>query len=106
MAVPLLAKRLNRQERIAPSAASHRRTTPMPPIFQGRRKIPGTDEGDLVRVFDRRDFVFDSELLALPVGDLIGIGIGAVGFEIDGFLQASVPGPEGFDTILCGHGSS
>jgi hypothetical protein len=53
-----------------------------------------------VGVFDLRDFVFDPELLAFPVGDEIGIGHGAVGFGAYGVLQAAMLGPEGLDAIV------
>jgi hypothetical protein len=59
-----------------------------------------------VRVFDQRNFVFDSQFLAFPVGDKIGIREGAMGFHIDGFLQALVACPEALEAILFAHGSS
>jgi hypothetical protein len=58
------------------------------------------------RVFDQRDFVFDSQFLAFPVGDKVGIREGAMGFHIDSFLQALVPRPEALEAILSAHGSS
>jgi hypothetical protein len=62
--------------------------------------------GKSVWMFDRRDLVFYSEFLALPVGETFGIGQGAVGFAIDGFLKAAVTGPEVFNLIVGDHGSS
>jgi hypothetical protein len=60
----------------------------------------------LMHVFERRDFVFYSQLLPLPVGDESQIGQGAMGFGVDGFLQAAVTRPEGLDAIVSRHGSS
>jgi hypothetical protein len=59
-----------------------------------------------VRWFDGREFVFDSEFLALPVGDEIGVGDWAVGFGSDRFIQATVLGPEGLYTIVSHHHGS
>jgi hypothetical protein len=58
------------------------------------------------RVFDQRDFVFDSQFLAFPVGDKVGIREGAMGFHIDSFLQALMARPEALEAILSAHGSS
>jgi hypothetical protein len=52
------------------------------------------------------DFVFYSELLALQISHMVGIWQGTVEFAIDFLLQATMAGPEGFDTILQRHDSS
>ena len=57
-------------------------------------------------VFELVYFVFDSELLSLQVGEDIEVGHRTAGFLIDGFLQATVPSPEGLDSILQRHDSS
>jgi hypothetical protein len=78
-------------------------------VFAKERAWPGayrTYSKNSARVLDQRDFVFDSQFLAFPVGDKVGIGEGAMGFQIDGFLQALVARPEAFETIVFAHGSS
>jgi hypothetical protein len=62
--------------------------------------------GTLVRMFDLRDLVFDAEFLSLPVGETFGIGEGAVGFTVDGFLKSAMAGLEVFNPIRVNHGSS
>jgi hypothetical protein len=57
-------------------------------------------------VFELDDLVFYSQLLALQVVQDIVIGQRAVGFLIDGILQAAMTSPEGLYTILQRHGSS
>jgi hypothetical protein len=57
-------------------------------------------------VFEAEDFVFDSEFLALQIGEHLDIGHWATDFLVDGLLQAAVAGPEGIEAILQRHGSS
>lgn len=52
------------------------------------------------------DLVFYSELLTLQISNMVGIGQGTAEFAIDFLLQATMAGPEGFDTILQRHDSS
>jgi hypothetical protein len=58
------------------------------------------------RVFETEYFVFDSEFLALQIGEDFDIGHRAADFLIDGLLQAAMTGPERIESILQRHGSS
>ena len=56
--------------------------------------------GNLMRVFDDRDFVFYSEFLPLQRDHDVEVREGTVGFLIEGFFQAAMFGPKRFNTIL------